>query len=154
MSDPLRLAAPASGAADLGNRNRLGFWSALFSPNRLFRNLIIRKCLIIDNLFDHVANVRSQEPINCDANKLRGIQDGASLYNRINISSDRPREFLPTCFIFGSANDRADPQKPFLAWNAHNVAARFADRMTTLAQSGEFGLQSADFRVVNDVALV
>ena len=62
-----------------------------FPPGRLLRagrflrqGIIRKRSLVIDNRLNHVANVGSQEPIDRDTDKLRRIQDRASLHDRMN----------------------------------------------------------------------
>src|SRR5262249_6314700 len=58
--------------------------SPLLSPSGFLRHCVIRVRLFIDNRLDHFADVRSQEPIDRDTDKLRCVQDRASLHNRID----------------------------------------------------------------------
>ena len=62
-------------------------WSrrvSLFSLSGFLGNCVIRIRLIIDNLLDHLADVRAQQPIDRDAHELRRIQDRTSLHDGID----------------------------------------------------------------------
>jgi hypothetical protein len=61
------------------------FLAPLFPPGAFFGHCVVReRPLIRDNRLDHFADVRAQEPIDCDAHKLRRIQDRASLHDCVN----------------------------------------------------------------------
>jgi len=79
-----RLDAGRHRAVPSGEGSRFFASSLAFSPGAFLGHRVIREHLVIDNSLDHLADIRSQQPVDCDPDKLRRIQDRASLHDRVN----------------------------------------------------------------------